>query len=117
MRWHHHHRDHRILRKAFWLSSSSSLVWSALGSYVSTVYAGWFWFLYLLLIAGTTFFGICAWTLYEKHQRRRRTVWAVLVYILIFSLTSQLKMDQLWIAVRENAAPTGSLSHWRGPLH
>ena len=116
MRWHHRHGQHRILRKAFWLAWTSSVFWSLLGDYVSEAYAGWSWLFYLLLAAGAAYTGLCAWKLYKKSQRRRRTVFTVLAYVVVFSLTAWLMPDSLWIALRQNIAAMGSLSHLRGPL-
>lgn len=117
MRWHHRHGDHRLLRKAFRLAWTSSVFWSLLGDYVSEAYAGWTWLYYLLLAAGTAYTGICAWMLYEKGQRLRRTVVTLFAYILVFSLIAWLMPDSIWVALRDNVAATGTLSHWRGPLH
>jgi len=118
LRWHHRHGNHRILRKAFWLASTSSVLWALLGDYVSTIYAGWFWFSYFLLgSTGAAFTGSCAWKAYAKRQRKRRAALAVLAYVLVFSLTAWLVSDSIWVALREDVAATGSLSRFRGPLH
>ena len=117
LRWHHCQGDHCILRKAFWLAWTSSVLWSLLGDYVAAAYPRWSWLFYALLAAGVVYTGICAWKLYEKNQRRERTALAILAYILIFSLVAWLMPDSIWIMLRENIAATGSLSHWRGPLH
>lgn len=116
LRWHYHEGHYRVLRKAFWLASSSSVFWSLLGDYVSAVHAGWLWFFYFLLAAGTSYTGICAWKTYEKRHRWRRTAIALLVYIIVFSSVAWLMPDWLWITLRENVAAMGSLSHLRGPL-
>jgi surface polysaccharide O-acyltransferase-like enzyme len=117
LRWHFCQDNYRVLRKAFWLAFTSSVFWAFLGDYVSTVYDGWSWFFYLLLIAGVAFTGTCAWKTYEKRQRRRNTALALLAYVFVFSLAAWLVPDSVWITLRENVAATGSLSHWRGPLH
>ena len=117
MRWHNHHGQHRLLRKAFWLAWTSSVLWSLLGDYVSTAYPSWSWLFYLLLAAGASYTGICAWKLYEKSQRQRCTVRALLAYVLVFNLIAWLMPDTGWIMLQEKVAATGSLSHWRGPLH
>ena len=98
MRWHHRHGQHRLLRKAFWLAWTSSVLWSLLGDYVSAVYAGWSWLFYVLLAAGAAYIGICAWKLYEKNHRRRRTALTLLAYVLVFSLVSWLMPDSIWMA-------------------
>ncbi len=117
MRWHHHHGQHRLLRKAFWLAWTSSVLWSLLGDYVSTAYPSWSWLFYLLLAAGASYTGFCAWKLYEKSQRQRCTIRTILAYVLVFNLIAWLMPDTGWIMLQEKVAATGSLSHWRGPLH
>ncbi|MCX5797893.1 MAG: hypothetical protein NTY77_20575 [Elusimicrobia bacterium] len=117
VRWHHRHGNHGVLRKAFWLAFSSSLLWSLLGDYVSVTYAGWSRLSYLLLPAGAVYTGVCAWKLYRKNQHKRRTALAVLAYVLIFNLTGRLIQASTWVEFREQVQSMGSLSRLRGPLH
>jgi len=73
-------------------------------------------FALVLLAAGAAYTGVCAWKLYEKKQRRRRTALAVLTYLFVFDLTARLLPASAWIAVREHVQSIGSLSRLRGPL-
>lgn len=104
------------LRKAAWFAFSASVLWAWLGDYVSSVYAGWDWFFYSLLAAGSLLSGTCTWLAYPKLRRRLRGVLLLLAFPLVYSLAALLIPDSVWQKLYDQGRACSVLSRLRGPL-
>ncbi|MBI5239870.1 MAG: hypothetical protein HY926_05320 [Elusimicrobia bacterium] len=117
LRWSRQQDNPRAGRKALWLAGSSSVLWSLLGDYVGTAWAGWGWLTPLLFCAGIGYMAHCASRRCIVSGGRRGLVRILIAYAAVFALAVWLFPDWLWLALHENVGPTGALSRWRGPLH
>ena len=118
LRWYQRNGNRRVGRKAIWLAATSGVFWALLGDYAATVYGGWGWALFLLLLgAGAAYTGHCSEQCYGGPEDRRCVILTVLAYCGVFLLTSWLMTDRRWSMLQESVMATGSLSRFRGPLH